>query len=142
MQMNQNVLIYTLPQWFVFSAIAVIAYGWVEQKKVFRIIGSLIFVLLGIFAVYSIFVGYFSANEFLTPEEILHEELDNEVIDELPFQARLLPAYKSFIISAILALPAIYFDWKDKKPKRLFIVLAGLVALFGFFVIAGELKML
>lgn len=125
-----------------FLAIVAIVYGWVEQKKLFRIIGEIIFVLLGIFALYSIYAGYFSAHEFLTPNEIVSEELGEEVIEEIPFQAKLLPAYWSFVVSAILALPALYFDWKNKKTTWLFILLAGLVSLFGFFVIAGELKML
>ena len=140
--MTQDIFIYTLPQWFVFAALVVIAYGWVEKKQIFRIIGSMIFVLLGIFAIYSIYAGYFAANEFLTPEELANEELEEEALQEIPFHIRLLPAYWSFVLSGILAIPAVYFDWKDKKPKRLFIVLAGLVALFGFFIIVGELRML
>ncbi len=140
--MNQDTFIYTLPQWFIFSAVVVIVYGWVEHKKAFRMIGSFILVLLGIFAIYSIVNGYFSASHFMTPNEMMSEELDNEIIEEVPFQARLLPAYWSFIISAALAIPAIIFDWKNIKPNRLFIVLAVLVSLFGFFVIVGELKML
>lgn len=140
--MSQDTFIYTLPQWIIFSAIAVIAYGWVEKKKVFRIIGSVLFIILGLFAAWSIYGGYFAAYEFLTPQEIANQEMDEKTLNEMPFQARLLPAYWSFIISALLAVPAIYFDWRDKKPKRLFIVLAGLVSLFGFFIIVGELNTL
>ena len=131
--MNQDTFIYTLPQWFIFSAVAVIIYGWVEKKKVFRIIGSVLLVILGAFAAWSVYGGYFAAHQFLTPQEIINEEMNDDAIMELPFQARLLPAYWSFIISALLALPAIYFDWKDKKPRRIFIVLAAMVSLFGFF---------
>lgn len=138
--MNQDTFLYTLPQWFIFSAVIVIAYGWVEQKKVFRIIGSVVLILLGVFAVYAISAGYFAAGRFLTPDEMVSQQMDEELTGEIPFQARLLPAYLSFIVSGILALPAIYFDWKDKKPTRLFIILAGLVSLFGFFIIAGALK--
>ena len=138
--MNQDTFLYTLPQWFIFSAVVVIAYGWIEQKKVFRIIGSVVLILLGVFAVYAISAGYFAAGRFLTPDEMVSQQMDEELTGEIPFQARLLPAYLSFIVSGILALPAIYFDWKDKKPTRLFIILAGLVSLFGFFIIAGALK--
>ena len=138
--MNQDTFLYTLPQWFIFSAVIVIAYGWVEQKKVFRIIGSVVLILLGVFAVYAISAGYFAAGRFLTPDEMVSQQMDEELTGEIPFQARLLPAYLSFIVSGILALPAIYFDWKEKKPTRLFIILAGLVSLFGFFIIAGALK--
>jgi len=140
--MNQETLIYTLPQWFVFSAILVTAYGWVERKKTFRILGCVILILLGIFALFSIYSGSFAAYDFLTPDEIVNEELDGELIEEIPFQAKLLPAYWAFVISAVLAFPAIYFDWKNKKPNRLFIILAALVALLGFFIIVGELRML
>ena len=140
--MNQDTFLYTLPQWFIFLAIIIITYGWVEQKKPFRIIGLVIFILLGLFAVYAVVEGYFSGNEFLTPNEIISEELEEELIEEIPFQTQLLPAYWSFMVSAVLAIPAIYFDWKNKKPTHLFIVLAGLVSLFGFFIIVGALRML
>lgn len=140
--MSQDTLLYTLPQWFIFSAIVVIAYGWVEQKKVFRIVGAFILILLGIYAAYSISSGSFFASKYLTPNELMTEELDGELIEEIPFQAKLLPAYWTFVVSAILAIPAIYFDWKDKKPNRLFIILAGLAALLGFFIIVGELNLL
>ena len=140
--MSQDTLLYTLPQWFIFSAIVMIVYGWVERKKVFRFLGSVILISLGIFALFSIYSGSFFANEFLTPNEIIDEEINGELIEEIPFHAKLLSAYWTFIISAVLAFPAIYFDWKDKKPNRLFIVLAIFVALLGFFIIVGELRML
>jgi predicted membrane channel-forming protein YqfA (hemolysin III family) len=139
--MNQDIFIYTLPQWFVFAALIIIAYGWVEKKKNFRLIGTAIFILLGIFAVYSIYAGYFAANEFLTPDEIMDEELEEENLTEIPFHVRLLPAYWSFVLSGFMAIPALYFDWKEKRPKRLFLILSVLAALFGFFIIVGELKM-
>lgn len=140
--MSQDTILYTLPQWLVFGAIIGIAYGWVERKKIFRVIGTSFFILLGLFALYAIYGGYFSASEFLTPEEIMNEELDEDIISEMPFQAKLLPAYWSFIVSGILAIPGIWFDWKERKPKRLFTLLSGLVSLFGFFIIVGELRAL
>jgi predicted membrane channel-forming protein YqfA (hemolysin III family) len=138
--MSQDTILYTLPQWFIFGAIIGIAYGWVEQKKVFRAVGLSLYILLGMFAAYTIYSGMFSASEFLTPEEIMSEELDENIISEIPFEAKLLPAYWSFIVSGILAIPGIYFDWKERKPKRLFMLLSGLVSLFGFFIIVGELR--
>lgn len=140
--MNQDTFLYTLPQWFIFSAIIMIVYGWVEQKKPFRIIGLVIFILLGLFAIYAIVEGYFLGNEFLTPDEIVSKELGEEVIEKIPFQAQLLPAYWSFIVTAVIAIPAIYFDWGNRKPARLFLVLTGLISLFGFFIIVGALRML
>lgn len=137
-----NTFLYTLPQWFIFAAIFVAVYGWVEDKKAFRIIGSSIFIALGIYSLYIVSGDYLAAANFLTPEEIANEELLDEVIDEIPFEAKLLPAYFSFLVSAIIALPSIYFDVRNKKIYRVFIVLAGLVSLFGFFIVVGALKSL
>lgn len=138
--MNQDSILYTLPQWFVFSAIVSIVYGWVEKKKIFRLIGPLLFFLLGLFAAFSIYNGSFSVNDFLTPQEIVNEEFEDETFDEVPFLMRLLPAYWSFIIAAILAIPAFYFEWKEKKHKNIITILTGLCALFGFFIIVSTLQ--
>lgn len=141
--MNQDTLLYTLPQWFVFAAFVATAYGWVEQKKVFTLTGPLILVLLGIFAFYHIQTGSFSSYHYLTPEEIVSEEMEEDIPGTLPFLARLLPAYWCFVASAVLAIPSLYFIWKEKKkPKILFMVLTGLTALPGFFIIAGALSSL
>lgn len=139
--MNDTFL-YTFPQWIIFASIIVSVYGWIENKKAFRIIGATIFVLLGIYSLIIISGDYFAGAQFLTPEEIASEELDEEIIDEVPFLAQLLPAYLSFVLSAVFAIPAIFLDLKDKKQYRLFIILAGLVALFGFFIIVGAVKSL
>lgn len=139
--MNDTFL-YTLPQWFIFAGIFVVTYGWIEDKKPFRIIGASILVILGIYALFILMGDYFAASKFLTPEEIASEELDNEIIDEIPFQLKLLPAYWSFVVCAFLALPAIFLDLKNNKKFRLFIILAGLTSLFGFFIIVGALRML
>ena len=138
----KETLLYTLPQWFIFAAIFVVVYGWMEEKKPFRIIGAVIFILLGLFSLFVIFGGYLAAGKYLTPNEIASEELADGVIDEVPFQVKLLPAYLSFIISAVLAIPAIIFDIKNKKGYRWFIISAGLVSLFGFFIIVGILRYL
>ena len=139
--MNDTFL-YTLPQWFIFSAVFVAVYGWVEKKKVFRIIGASIFVLLGIYSIFIITGDYLAGGEFLTPGEIADLELTDEVNEEIPFQAKLLPAYISFIVSAILSIPAIYLDLKKNKKYQWFIVSAGLVSLAGFFIIVGVLQYL
>jgi hypothetical protein len=110
-----DTLLYTLPQWFIFAAVFVVVYGWIENKNAFRIIGAVIFVLLGIFSITIISGGYLAGGEFLTPGEIADQELDGEVIGEIPFQAKLLPAYLSFIVSAIIAIPAIFLDIKKKR---------------------------
>jgi hypothetical protein len=139
--MNETFL-YTLPQWFIFAAIFVAVYGWMEDKKTFRIIGASIFLILGIFSIYVISGDSLAAGKFLTPNEIASEELADGVVDEVPFQAKLLPAYLSFVLAAVLAIPAIILDIKNKRGYRWFIISAGLVSLFGFFIIVGILKYL
>jgi len=139
--MNDTFL-YTLPQWFIFAAVFVTVYGWIEKKKVFRIIGASILVLLGIYSLFIITGDYLAVGKFLTPNEIADKELTDEAIEEIPFQAKLLPAYLSFVVSAILAIPAILLDIKNKKNYHWFILIAGLVSLFGFFVIVGVLQYL
>jgi len=99
-------------------------------------------VVLGIFSLFVIFGDSLAAGKFLTPNEIASEELGDGVVDEVPFQAKLLPAYLSFVLSAVLAIPAIVLDIKNKRVYRWFIILSGLVSLFGFFVIVGILKYL
>lgn len=140
--MMNDTLYYTLPQWFIFAGIFVIIYGWVEDKKPFRIIGAVLFLLLGIYSLIILSGDYFAAKDFLTPNEIASEELDGEIIDEIPFQAKLFPAYLSFVLAAILALPAILLDLKNSKKYRWFIILSGLISLFGFFVIIGAVRTL
>ena len=137
--MNDTFL-YTIPQWFIFAGIFVVTYGWVEDKKPFRLIGASIMILLGVYSLIILSGDYFAAKDFLTPEEIASEELDEIIIDEIPFQAKLFPAYLSFVIASILALPAIFFELKNSKKYRWFIVLSALVSLFGFFIIVGALK--
>jgi len=137
--MNTTFL-YTFPQWFVFAAMFVVIYGWVEDKKTFRLIGITIFILLALFSVYVIKGDFLAAGKYPTPEEIVGEELGEEVISDVPIEAKLLPAYLSFIFAGILAIPAIILDWKEKKYAKLFIILTGLVALMGFFIIVGAIR--
>lgn len=137
-----DTLFYTLPQWFIFAGIFVIVYGWVEDKKPFRIIGNSILLLLGVFSIVILSGEFLAAGNFLTPEEVALEEIDDEVIEEIPILVKLIPAYWCFVASAILAIPAIILDLKDKRKYRLFTILAGLITLFGFFLIVGAIKTL
>ncbi len=135
-----QVFLYTFPQWVVFAGIFMIVYGWVEDKKAFRMIGSAIFVLLGIFAMVVLFGDFLAAGKFLTPEEVVAEEINNEILNEVPMEARLMPAYWSFLLSSVLSIPAFLLDWKEKKYARLFMVLTAITALLGFFIIVGALR--
>lgn len=138
--MNEGVFLYTLPQWFIFSSVLVMVYGWVEKKKPFRIIGLVILILLALFSVYAISKGFFDSHSYLTPDEIINEEIEGELTEEIPFEGMIFPAYLTFLVSGVLAIPALYFEIKNKKPARVFIILAGLVSLFGFFIIVDALK--
>lgn len=140
--MDNHMLLYTLPQWFVFAAIIASVYGWVEHKKVFRLLGPAIFFLLGIFAALILWGFLFPAFDFLTPEEIASYEMEDELNPEVPFQAMLFPAFISFVASGILAIPAIILEWLNRKGKNLLVILTALIALLGFFMIVGALRSL
>ena len=140
--MNQDIFLYTLPQWLVFAGIISSVYGWVENKKVFRMLGPLLFFALGLFAVFIMLGDYFSSARFLTPEEMVNREMEEELFEELPFQARLLPAYLFFVLAGLLAIPAFLLEWKDRKGKNLLVVIATFVGLIGFFIIVGALRSL
>ena len=49
--MNDSFL-YTVPQWIIFAGIATVIYGWAENKRHFRIIGTSILIVLGIYSLY------------------------------------------------------------------------------------------
>lgn len=139
--MNDSFL-YTVPQWIIFAGIATIIYGWAENKRHFRIIGTSILIVLGIYSLYVLLGDYLAAHKYLTPYEIANEELElDSTFEEVPFQVKIFPAYISFLVSAALAIPALIFELLHKKLFRWFIILAILVSLFGFFVIVGTLKM-
>jgi hypothetical protein len=133
-------ILYTLPQWFVFAAIIASVYGWVEQKKIFRLLGPVFFFMLGLFAALTLWGDLFSAYEFLTPEEIVREEMEDEFNREVPFQAMLFPAYLSFVLSGMLAVPAFVLEWQSRKGKNLLVIITALTALLGFFMIVGALR--
>lgn len=135
-----DVFLYTFPQWIVFAALFGIVYGWVENKKAFRLIGLAFFIALGLFSLYVIFGDYLAPGKYLTPEEVMSEELNDEILNEAPIEAQLLPAYLSFIGSAVLAVAAMVFDWLNKKYNRLLIILASVVALLGFFIVVGAVR--
>jgi len=137
--MNET-LLYTLPQWFIFSAIIVIVYGWIEDKKPFRIIGALLFMILGIFSLYILTGDNFAPRDTISLTEMANEELgEDEMVQIIPV-AELFNAYLSFILTAVLAIPALILDIRNNKKYRLFYILTALASLFGFFVIVGFLK--
>lgn len=94
--MNNEILLYTLPQWFIFAGIIASVYGWVEHKKTFRLLGPAIFFFLGVYALFALSGDYFSSYEYLTPEELVNEDMEEDLTAGLPFQAMLFPAYLTF----------------------------------------------
>ena len=138
--MDQNIFIYTVPQWIIFAAIASLGYGWVEKKKAFTYVGLGILIGLGLYALYAILEGYFIYRNYLTPEEILSEDMGEDIVEQIPAEARMLPAYWLFIATGIMTIPALYFEWKNKKAARYLMIIACLIALSGFFIIVGALK--
>ncbi|MBN1819238.1 MAG: hypothetical protein JXR31_06585 [Prolixibacteraceae bacterium] len=138
--MSQDTFLYTTPQWFIFASIIALVYGWVEKKRIFTFIGLALFILLGIYSLYAIIQGYFVFSKYLTPEEIIGYELEEDVVEEIPLAGKLLPAYWLFILTGILGIPGILLEWKKKKQVRILIIIAGLIALSGFFIIVSALK--
>ena len=136
----KDTFLYTLPQWFIFAGVFVVVYGWIEDKKAFRMIGSALFILLGIYSLIILLGDSFAAENFLTPDEIANEELSEEIIPEIPFQTLLLPAYICFLVSSVLAIPALIFETKNNRMYRYFIVASILVALLGFLIVVGVIK--
>lgn len=135
-------LLYTLPQWFIFAGIFVIVYGWVESKKAFRIIGLSILILLGLYSIYILLGDSLAAGKFLTPDEIANEELEEDIIEDIPFQAKLVPAYWSFVVAILTAIPGILLDIKANIKYRWFTVITGVIVLLGFFIIIGAVRSL
>ncbi|MDX9909557.1 MAG: hypothetical protein GX792_05675 [Bacteroidales bacterium] len=137
-----DTILYTVPQWFVFVAIIASVYGWVEQKKVFRLMGAVLFFLLGVFSLYALLTGSFSSREYLTPAEIISHEMEEEIFEELPFSAQLFPAYIIFLLSGLLSVPAFFLQWRELKGKNLFVILTAFTSIAGFFIIVDALKSL
>lgn len=135
-----DVYLYTFPQWFVFASIFIIIYGWVEQKKIFQLIGISSFVALGIFSVYIINANYLEVANYLTPEEVASKDLEDHITQDIPIQVKILPAYWLFILTSIFAIPTLFATWKEKKLAKPLIILTSLLALAGFFVIVGAIQ--
>ena len=140
--MNPEQFLYTLPQWIIFGGVIASVYGSVEQKKIFRLTGIILFIILGLYAAWTIYSGYFSSHRFLTPEEIITEELEGEIQEDVPFIARLFPAYIIFLFSGLTAIPALILELKGRKGKTVMTIITATLAVLGFFIIVGALRSL
>lgn len=101
-----------------------------------------VFIALGVVSLYIITGDFLVSANYLTPEEIANQEIYEETTEEIPFMGKLLPAYLTFIISGILAIPAIFLDIRNKKSYPWIAIITGLVSLLGFFIIVGVIKYL
>ncbi|PIF05389.1 MAG: hypothetical protein CSA36_06975 [Draconibacterium sp.] len=135
-----NTWLFTLPQWIIFVGIVALIYGWAENKKPFRLVGIVSLIVLGIYALYVLLGNMFVAGSFLTPNEVATEKLTEGLPQKTPEQVKLFFAYLCFLIALVAALPALFFELKNRKTARIFIVVAALAALFGFFIIVDSLK--
>ena len=138
--MENDIFLYTLPQWFVFAGVIASVYGWVEKKRAFRMVGPMIFFLLGLFSSWVLLKGYLSAFALLTPEEVVTEQMEEAVFEDIPFHVRLYPAYILFLVSGITAIPSFISEWMNGKRKGVFMIITSLIGLMGFFIIVGALR--
>jgi hypothetical protein len=138
--MGSGTFLYTVPQWIIFAAVISIVYGWIEAKQVFKLIGLGILFLLGILSVYLISQDYFAYSQYLSPEEVLSEQMEEPYLGGLPIEAKILPAFWIFVAGSVLSIPAFILEWKNKKGAKLMAIITGLIVLAGFFIIVGSIR--
>ncbi len=134
--------LYSIPQWVIFVGLVVIIYGWVEHKKVFGLLGSLFFIVLALFSIFAISSGYFVFNNFLSPDEIISQEMEETGLDipGLPMQAKLLPIYWGLILAGVLACITFILEWKEKRHIKLFKILLMIFSIGLFFILLAVIK--
>lgn len=137
--MISNFTVLTIPQWAIFASITVMIYGWVEKKRPFGIVGSAIFVALGIFAAWAIAAG------LMVPENMLeiNENLPKDELftpDELPVEGRLLPFYWVLMFNGIIALAAMLLEIFRKKSATWFKVISVIIAIVVFFLMMAVVR--
>ena len=138
--MISNFTIITVPQWAIFAAITVVIYGWVEQKKAFGMVGSIILMALGIFAGWAIYNGLLMPEGLFDTKEVMDGE-ELFLPDELPIEWRLLPFYWGLIFNGVVALGALLTDiLKNKMTKGLKVAMC-VIGLFIFFGMIGAARM-
>lgn len=138
--MISNFTILTVPQWAIFTAITVIIYGWVERKRAFGMVGSGIFIVLGLFAAWVIFAG------LLIPESMFdtREIMDGEQLflpDEMPIEGRMLPFYWGMVVNGVISLGALATEAMNRKSASLLKIIICLTSLILFFGMIGAARM-
>lgn len=131
--MISNFTVVTIPQWAIFAAITITIYGWVEQKKIFSLMGIALMMLLGIFAAWVIYSGWLIPESmFDTTGSLDGEELFSE--GEIPMEGRMLPFYWGLVVNGLLSVPVFLVEYSEKKyskPLKLLIMLTALMIFFG-----------
>jgi len=131
--MINNFTVITIPQWTIFAAITIIIYGWVEQKKIFGLIGISLMVFLGIFAGWVIYSGWLIPESlFDTTGTMDGEELFSE--NEIPTEGRMLPFYWGLVLNGAISVLVFLVEYSGKKyskPLKLLIMLFALMIFFG-----------
>lgn len=138
--MISNFTVITVPQWAIFAAITVVIYGWVERKKAFGMVGSLILMALGIFAGWAIYNGLLMPEGLFDTKEVMDGE-ELFLPDELPIEGRLLPFYWGLIANSVVALCALLTDIMNKKVTKALKVAMCIFGILIFFGMIGVAKM-
>lgn len=138
--MISNFTVITVPQWAIFAAIIVVIYGWVERKKAFGMVGSLILMALGIFAGWAIYNGLLMPEGLFDTKEVMDGE-ELFLPDELPIEGRLLPFYWGLIANSVVALGALLTDIMNKKVTKALKVAMCIFGILIFFGMIGVAKM-
>lgn len=131
--MISNFTILTIPQWFIFAAVTVIIYGWMEHKKSFGLIGSAVFVLLAVFTGWAILSGMLVPESFIEAAGTIDEEI-MLAPDEIPIEGRMLPFYWGITINGLIAVAAFVTEWRNMKAAKalkITICIIGLLMFFG-----------
>lgn len=138
--MISNFTVITVPQWAIFAAITVVIYGWVERKKAFGMVGSLILMALGIFAGWAIYNGLLMPEGLFDTKEVMNGE-ELFLPDELPIEGRVLPFYWGLIANSVVALGALLSEIMNKKLASILKVTMCIIGLLIFFGMLGVARM-
>lgn len=138
--MISNFTIITVPQWAIFVAVTVVIYGWVEHKKAFGMIGSVILIALGFFAGWAIYKGLLMPEGLFDTKELMDGE-ELFLPDELPMEGRLLPFYWALVVNSFIAIGALITDLMNKKAGKFLKVAMCIFGLLIFFGMLGVARM-
>lgn len=117
----------TSSQWLLFIAMSLIIYSWIERKKMIQQAGQLLFVILGIFALWVIFSG-----QIMVPKV----SPDNAA----PVEARLLTYFSGLVFTAFLGLAGFVLGFVKARWVNALNLIVVPVSLFLFFMVYELMK--